>query len=501
MIPGRTTSLIVRTIALLLCSCSISYGGDEAAPLIVHPVWAIPFCLLLLSFALFPFINKHWWEKRYPVVSFSLAGIVISYYLFGLDGGSRMLHAGYEYLSFIILIGSLFVVSGGIHIRMKGKSTPLTNVVFLGLGAIMTNFIGTTGASMILIRPFLRVNKYRLKAFHVVFFIFIVSNMGGALTPIGDPPLFLGYLRGVPFFWILQNVWHVWMIAIGAILFIFFLFDLVSLKKYESSHHIPDDSEFHEHAEVSGLHNIIFLSVIILAVFIQTPFMMRELLMVVAAVGSYVLTSKNIHVKNDFNFVPIKEVTILFFGIFATMVPALDWLERNASQIGISSPGHFYWGTGILSSVLDNAPTYLTFLTASIGLFVNQDIVTQVQHLVSTHGSDIANISGQHVEEIRNTFGALLKFHPDLVASGNVPLDDINISYLIGNHNIYLKSISISAVFFGACTYIGNGPNFMVKSIAQHAGAAVPNFLEYIWRYVLPILLPILIVIGILFFN
>ncbi|MBI1805693.1 MAG: sodium:proton antiporter [Ignavibacteria bacterium] len=461
----------------------------------------IPFILLLLSIAVIPFLSKRWWEKYYPAVSVVLGAITVVYYLFFLDNTERMVHTGIEYLSFIILIGSLFVVAGGIHIRLKGKSTPIANVIVLAIGAVASNFLGTTGASMIMIRPYLRVNKYRLRGFHVVFFIFIVSNIGGALTPIGDPPLFLGYLKGVPFFWVLEYVWHIWSIAVASVLVIFFVIDYLSFKKFEASKkHVPE-TELHEKAEVSGLHNIFFLAVILLAVFIEHPVMLRELLMVIAATGSYVTTKKEIHNKNNFNFVPIKEVAILFLGIFATMVPALDWLELNATTIGITSAGQFYWGTGILSSVLDNAPTYLNFLSASIGLFVDQNIVSQVQHLISTHGSDIANIGGAHAEEVRNTFATLMKYHSDLVATGQVPVDDIQISYLIGNHNIYLKAISIAAVFFGANTYIGNGPNFMVKSIAEQSGAECPSFGGYIAKYSLPILIPVFAVVWWIFFT
>ncbi len=212
-------------------------------------------------------------------------------------------------------------------------------------------------------------------------------------------------------------------------------------------------------------------------------------------------TKKEIHRKNAFSFLPIKEVAILFLGIFATMVPALDWLEMHSASIGISSAGQFYWGTGILSSVLDNAPTYLNFLSASIGLFVDQNIIQQVQHLISTHGSDLAAVAGAHAEEIRNTFTTLMKYHSDLVASGNVPVDKINVSYLIGNYPVYLKAISIAAVMFGAGTYIGNGPNFMVKSIAEQSGVEMPTFAGYVGKYTLPVLLPIVAIIWFFFFR
>jgi Na+/H+ antiporter NhaD/arsenite permease-like protein len=253
---------------------------------------------------------------------------------------------------------------------------------------------------------------------------------------------------------------------------------------------------------MSGLHNIIFIAVIISAVFIQSPMFLREALMIVAAVASYLLTKREIHEKNGFNFLPIKEVAILFAAVFVTMVPALDWLELNASSVGITSAGQFYWGTGILSSVLDNAPTYLNFLSASIGLFVNPDIVQQVQHLISSHGADLAtSIHGPYAQEIQATYATLLKYHADLVASGSVPLADIQISYIIGNHDLYLRAISLAAVFFGANTYIGNGPNFMVKSIAEQANAKCPGFLEYIYRFSLPILLPTFLLIWLLFFR
>ncbi len=490
--------IILSGLFFLLTSAV--YAGEEAVVPSVSPAMIIPFILLLLSIAVLPFINKHWWEKNYPVVAVALALIPIVYYVFVLHNTERMLNTGSEYISFIILIGSLFVVAGGILIRIKGKSTPLTNLFFLAIGAVVSNFLGTTGASMIMIRPYLRVNKYRLKPYHVVFFIFIVSNMGGALTPIGDPPLFLGYLKGVPFFWVLEEVWHIWAFAVTAVLAVFFLVDYLSYRKYEAGRGRHTEEEIEE-SEVSGMHNIFFLTMILVAVFIQHPLFVREAIMVLAAVGSYYTTKKEVHKKNDFNFIPVKEVAILFLGIFATMVPALDWLEMNAASIGVTTVGQFYWGTGILSGVLDNAPTYLNSLSASIGLFVSPEIIPQVQQLVVSQGNGISQITGVHAEEIRATFATLMKYHADLVASGNVPIDDIKVCYIIANHAVYLKAISIAAVFFGAMTYIGNGPNFMVKSIAEQAGAKCPSFGGYIVKYSLPILIPIFALVWWVFFR
>lgn len=490
----------VKIVLSLLLFSSLAFAGEEFNATQVPLIMILPFVVLLLAIAIGPFINRQWWKKNYPYVAVGLGLIPVAYYFFVLGNGARMLQIGKEYISFIVLIGSLFVVSGGIHIRIKGKSTPAANVFLLAIGAVAANLLGTTGASMIMIRPFLRVNGYRLRGFHVVFFIFVVSNMGGALTPIG-PPLFLGYLRGVPFWWALEYVWHIWIIAIVIVLAVFFVIDTISFRKFEAgpNHVLP--SQLNEEAEVSGMHNVFFLAVIVAAVFLENPLFLREALMIAAAAGSYFTTRNEIHVKNDFNFVPVKEVAILFVGIFATMVPALDWLELNASTIGITKAGQFYWGTGALSGVLDNAPAYLNFLSASIGLFVDQNIVTQIRHLVVTHGADMAVMNSTHAGEIRNTFAALTKFHPDLVAAGNVPLSVIQVSYLIANHDVYLKAISVGAVFFGACTYIGNGPNFMVKSIAEQAGVAMPSFFGYIGRYTVPVLLPTFALIWFLFFR
>lgn len=498
LISGKTVSLF---LFFLFTPAGSLLAGEASGQTKVDPLMISPFILLLLLIAVMPFMNRHWWEKYYPHVSFVLGAISVVYYAVFMHNPARVWHTGAEYFSFIILIGSLFVVSGGIHIQVKGKSTPLLNTLFLGIGGILSNFIGTTGASMILIRPFLRVNRYRLRPFHVVFFIFIVSNMGGALTPIGDPPLFLGYLKGVPFFWVLGTVWHIWLISMGLMLGIFLMTDQISFLRFERGKDRVRESELRERAEMNGLHNLVFLMVILVSVFIQDPPFLRELLMIIAAVGSYTMTKGDIRRKNDFNFVPIKEVAILFAGIFATMMPALDWLELNATALGISSPGHFFWGTGILSSVLDNAPTYLNFLSAAIGLFVDQNVVSQVQHLISTGGGDIGLISGPYAEEVKNTFIALTRYHNDLVASGSVPLSDIQVCYLIGNQDIYLKAISIASVFFGAMTYIGNGPNFMVKSIAEQSGAKVPNFGEYMLKYSVPILLPVFFLVWFLFFR
>ncbi len=212
-------------------------------------------------------------------------------------------------------------------------------------------------------------------------------------------------------------------------------------------------------------------------------------------------TKHEIHRKNDFNFIPIKEVAILFLGIFATMIPALDWLETNAAGLGITTAGQFYWATGVLSGFLDNAPTYLNFLSAAIGLLVTPDIVSGVQHAVTTRGADLATLTGPHAEAIRTTYETLLRYHYDFVVSGSVRVSDIAVAHLLGNHSLHVEAISLGAVFFGASTYIGNGPNFMVKAIAQQAGVDTPVFFAYILKYTIPVLLPIFFIIWLLFFR
>jgi len=433
----------------------------------------IPFIVLLASIAVGPFVNRRWWEEHYHFIALGLGLAVAFYYLFVLGNGGRLFITTYEYVSFISLIGSLFVVSGGIHITIKGKASPWENVALLGTGAVLSNFLGTTGASMVLIRPYLRTNKYRIRAYHVVFFIFVVSNIGGALTPIGDPPLFLGYLKGVPFFWIFSRVDEIWALTVGLVLLIFFLVDYYHYKHVPAK--VQHEASHVDEPQVSGLHNVAFLFIILGAVFIQKPLMVREVIMWSAALGSLYTTTKQIHQKNDFNFLPIKEVAILFAGIFATMIPALDWLDLNAAKIGITTPAQYYWGTGILSSFLDNAPTYLNFLTASFGL----------------HGANL--------EDVR---------HMNLMLGFNTP-ESLGLTNPLHNGAMlftaetwrYVQAVSLGAVFFGAMTYIGNGPNFMVKSISEQMGVDCPSFFGYIIKYSIPVLLPVFALVWFLFLR
>jgi Na+/H+ antiporter NhaD/arsenite permease-like protein len=460
----------------------------------------LPFGLLLLVIALGPLLFPNWWLRHYAKVVFALAIVTLSYYLGVLGARRAVLHTGKEYVSFILLIGSLFVVSGGIHINVKGEATPSVNVLFLFLGAVVANILGTTGASMLLIRPWLRMNKYRVTAHHVVFFIFIVSNVGGCLTPIGDPPLFLGYLKGIPFWWVLERCWPMWGVAVPVLLGLFYVIDRRNYLRAppEVRRQMAGAGE---EWRFDGWRNLFFLGLILIAVFLEEPPFLREGLMLAAGLGSYFVTSRAVHEANHFDFHPIREVAILFAGIFATMMPALDWLQAHARAFSQPTPGFYYWSCGILSSGLDNAPTYLAFLRMIYGAFINPEIVQQVQHLAQTHGnsSDLAAAS----EAVRQTWLGLQTYHANLLAAGTVGTEQIETVYLLSNPALskYVLAISIASVFFGANTYIGNGPNFMVKAIADHQKVRTPGFLGYIWSFTLPCMLPVLLLVWWIFFR
>ena len=412
------------------------------------PILILPFALLLGAMAFAPVLAPRWWRRHYAKVALGLGAITAGYYLFVRHDFASLGSVAHEYASFIALIGSLFIVAGGIHLGVKGEATPLKNVAFLSIGAVAANLLGTTGAAILLIRPWIRLNQSRIAAHHIVFFIFLVANVGGCLTPIGDPPLFLGYLQGVPFWWVAQNCWPAWAVGVGALLGIFYVVDKINFQRAPKA--VRQKETASEAWQFDGLTNLFFLAVILGAVFISQPPFLREGLMLAAAAGSYFTTKKSVHAANEFNFHPITEVAVLFAGIFATMLPALAWLEQHAGSVlgDAPAPAVFFWGTGALSAGLDNAPTYLAFLRA-------------LQGIVGTESM------------------------PPLLAG----------------HAAQLLAISLGAVFFGAATYIGNGPNFMVKAIAEHHGVRMPSFLEFILKFTLPFLLPVLAIVWWLFFR
>jgi Na+/H+ antiporter NhaD/arsenite permease-like protein len=438
----------------------------------VAPIWlVIPFVALLLMIATGPLFYEHFWHHNYPKIAVGFAILVVFYYLFILHNVHSPVHALAEYVQFIALLASLYIASGGILIEIDKKATPLANVSLLLIGALVSNLIGTTGASMLLIRPFIRLNKGNIQPYHIIFFIFMVSNIGGSLTPIGDPPLFLGFLKGVPFFWTLEYNWPAWVLAL---LFLAAIFYFIDKKFGKANEDELDEVTYSNKFELIGSRNFLWLLVVICSVFLdpnviewvpaihydgQKFSFLREIIMLSVAYLSFKFADQKAIKGNEFNFEPIREVAFIFIGIFGTMMPALELVGNFAkSPEGAQLITHntLYWGTGILSGFLDNAPTYLNFLAAAM----------------ASQGAEISNI-----EMVRN-----------------FALDNYDDSAF------ELMAISIAAVFFGAMTYIGNGPNFMVKSIAEQSGIKMPSFFGYIIRFSLPILLPVLIIVWLVFF-
>ncbi|HRQ72838.1 MAG TPA: sodium:proton antiporter [Phycisphaerales bacterium] len=445
---------------------------DDHGPAPTIPLWlCAPFALLLMSIALMPFVNERFWHKHFPDFAFGLAGITVAYYLLGYGSGDYhhglsygqyvMLHTGVEYYAFIALIGGLYVASGGVLIDVRGRGRPAVNTALLAVGAVLANVMGTTGASVLLIRPFMRINKGRLRPIHVVMFIFVVSNCGGCLTPIGDPPLYLGFLKGVPFSWTLLHLWPMWLACCGTLLGVFFTIDTwIERKQRAIDPEAVLAADEPLRVRLTGTSGMVCLGLIIAGVFID-PFLkaffevegvpVGPTFQILVATAAYFVANREIHLANEFTFFPVKEVGLLFVGIFATMAPALGYLAAHGHALGLTSPTAFYFGTGGLSAVLDNAPTYLNFLQ---------------------------------------------------VAFGNTPINEGTVAaFLGGSEGVHLlTAISLGAVFFGAMTYIGNGPNFMVRAIAEASGLRMPSFFGYTARAVM-ILLPVLALMWFVFIR
>jgi Na+/H+ antiporter NhaD/arsenite permease-like protein len=408
---------------------------------------------LLLAIALAPLAAPKWWHhNRNKALVVLVVSAPILVYL-GIHSPELLREKLHEYLGFIVVIGALFVVAGGIHVQGSLAGTPLVNTGMLGLGAVLANLLGTTGASVLLIRPLLRANKRRKRVAHiVVWFIFIVANCGGLLTPIGDPPLLLGFLKGVPFDWTLR-LWPQWLMINGTLLVIFNLWDQWALNKDEQE--LPGSQHeevlIHEPLRVAGGVEILaLLGIIVTIVSAGSP-----LAIVALALVGYFGGSAERRANNVFTFTPIVEVAILFAGIFATMAPLLEILNAWAQRpdFELTKPVHFFWATGALSSVLDNAPTYLAFVASAAGL-----------QGIPPHGPYI----------------------------GALALDPVAAKLL--------AAISTGAVCMGANTYIGNAPNFMVKAIAEESGVKMPSFFGYM-AYSVGILLPLFVLVSLVFFR
>ncbi len=423
----------------------------------------LPFVIMLLSIAIMPVKFEEFWEnntnKLYVSLALSLP-ILIWLLLNNLSG--ELAHTMlYDYVPFIVLLGALFVITGGILVEGNVRALPSVNTIILALGGIFASFMGTTGAAMLLIRPLIRANSSRKHKVHtILFFIAIAANVGGLLTPIGDPPLFMMYLRGAPFEWFF-NLTPEWAVTMGILLTIYFFTDSYFIKK-ESPEAIEIDIRIYKKFRVRGWMNFLWLLGVVLAVAlinenviqgVKDPHLLpwlRNLVIIIFALLSLLFTKKTTRRRNYYSWHPIIEVAYLFLGIFITMIPCLLFLEGHAASIGIDTPILFYYTTGGLSSFLDNTPTAMTFHSLAKGLVESGQL--------SNAGSMVAGI-------------------PEL----------------------FMKAIATSAVFFGAMTYIGNGPNFMIKSIAQHFHIKMPEFFAYILKFSLIILLPVFILVQILF--
>ncbi len=408
-------------------------------------ITALPFVALLLVIALAPLIVPEWWHhnRNKALVSLAISAPILLY--LGSTAPELLNEKFHEYLSFIVVIAALYVIAGGIHVEGSLAGTPLVNTGVLGLGAVLANLLGTTGASVLLIRPLLRANKRRKRVAHVViFFIFIVANCGGVLTPIGDPPLLLGYLKGVPFDWTLR-LWPQWLMINGILLVVFNVWDRWALNGDEQ------ELQSHEPLRITGGLEMLVLLGIIATILLAGS----SLIILGLAVLGYFAGSGDRRTRNAFTFGPIIEVAVLFAAIFATMAPVLEMLNAWAQRpdFGLTRPAHFFWASGALSSVLDNAPTYLAFVASAAGL-----------QGVAPHGAYI---------------GAMA-LNPEAAK--------------------LLAAISTGAVFMGANTYIGNAPNFMVKAIAEENGVKMPSFFGYL-GYSMGILVPLFVAISLIFFH
>ncbi len=441
------------------------------------PLWTvIPFVAYLLAIALLPLAAPRFWHPNRNKLLLSLAAAVpVAIWLLAGPGhgGKWLARAGMEYAAFIALLGALYVIAGGIRLKGSLAGTPLTNTAILGIGAVIASFIGTTGASMLLIRPLLRANEARLRKAHiVVFFIFIVSNAGGLLTPLGDPPLYLGFLRGVPFLWTFKLVVP-WLIVNGVLLAAFNAIDQWFLDREERERpgsQLEEVQKIREPLRLEGGLNFLWLGGVIALIYAAGAWGSRILgghgaaelaqivgLCALAAVG-WTTTRTEVRAANRFTWSPILEVAAIFVGIFVTMVPALKLVEAEGSNLGLRDPWQFFWATGLLSSLLDNAPTYLTFTA------------------LGTSVVNAAHPGAGLTAESLAPFAA----HP-----AGAPL---------------LAAISCGAVFMGAMTYIGNGPNFMVKAIAEEHRVATPSFFGYM-AWSTTILLPIFAVLTFIWFR
>jgi Na+/H+ antiporter NhaD/arsenite permease-like protein len=473
-----------------LVAFAASRGGGAALGQALPPWSAAPFVGLLLSIAFLPLVAPRFWHRHYPAVALGW-GLLLAVPFAGRYGGSavrQLAHTAlFDYVPFVLLLGTLFIIGGGIHLRGAPRGTPGANTAALAAGTLLGSLMGTTGASMILIRPLLQANAARRHRAHtVVFFIFLVANAGGLLTPLG-PPLFLGLLHGVPFFWTLR-LFPELLLAAGLLLASYLALDLAlwrrepeAVRRRLRSTAAGDGGDAQPAAAwawrgmgVDGAHNVAFLLGTLAAVIVPSAWpgptiellglrvplgnLAGDALLLLMAAASWTTTAPRVRAANGFSWQPIREVAVLFAGVFATLIPIIDMLQ--AGQLGafagvvseMRTPRQFFWATGGLSALLDNAPTYLTFLSLALG-----------------------------------------RLHPGAPEPQAV-------AALIAGHPELLRAISSGAVLLGAPTYLGNAPNLMIRAIAEDLGVEMPSFFGYVFRYALPFLAPVLALTAWIFY-
>ncbi len=452
---------------------------EDKEGMMMNLAFCIPFAGLLLCIAVLPLVKAEWWEAHQPhaIVFWSLLFVLPFAFVYGPGQAfEKVLECIVDdYLTFIILLFGLFCVSGNITLEGDLAGSQRINVGLLLIGTMLSSWIGTTGASMLMVRPIIKMNAWRKRRSHImVFFIFLISNIGGCLTPIGDPPLLMGFMRGVPFFWSL-HLFPVLLFNVVILLTIFYFLDRRAYRKDIAEGLKPDISKPGTEVHILGLHNLIFLAMIVAAVILSGtlpgmaafqdaegavrgihlfgevtltyPALIEVVIILVAAFLSFKTTSVEIRRKNHFTWGAIQEVAVLFVGIFITMQPALMILKANGASLGLNKPFEMFWATGCLSSFLDNTPTYLVFLTTAGALGFTEGMPTIL---------------------------------------GTVPV-------------AMLEAISCGAVFMGANTYIGNAPNFMVKSISDENGIRMPSFFGYLlWS--VTFLIPVFLLDMLVFF-
>ena len=436
---------------------------------LVHSAWSmIPFGLMLLTIAVAPLFAAKWWDKNRHKLAVTILLAIPTAVCLVMGGMSQDIEHQIlgDYIPFIILLTSLYVITGGIHLSGDIKAKPWVNTLFLAIGWMLASFMGTTGAAILLIRPLLATNQQREHKVHtILFFIALVANCGGLLTPLGDPPLFMLFLRGADFGWFM-HLFPEWLFTGVILLLFYFLIDSYYYNKKEHWTALSADARENKHLNVQGKTNLVYLFGVILSVaFIHPGYIpemaqpdvhlwikyLREIVLIILTIMSLYSTKTHVRYKlNKFSWSPIIEVAILFFGIFVTMTPALVYLNHHADSLGLAHTWQFYYATGALSSFLDNTPTAVAFHSVASGLTPDQ----------------------------MTLFG------------GNI---------VAGIPEILLKAICLGAVLFGSMTYIGNGPNFMIKAIAEENGVKMPSFFGYIFKFALVVLLPIYILVQLIF--